>query len=133
MTEFDKIVNQAIKNVAPKIIERLNFYLQINMVLAPEGTTGRNPRKGEGTLRIITGRLLKSFQLNNKDTLTEFEVDNGELTLFYGTKLEYGYKNEKGINVPARPFFDPAIEAFEADGLKETLEDILKEIQKLMK
>lgn len=132
MLDLQNIFEQALRNVAPQIIEKLNFYLQMNMVLASPNTKGANPSRGEGTLRIITGKLLKSFQLNNSNTLSDFTVSNSELTIWFGSKLDYAPKNEYGIGVPARPFFNPAIQAFEADGLNDVLQEILKEIQKIM-
>lgn len=105
-------------------------------------------------LRIVSGRLFKSFQRGGAENI--FNISGN--TLEYGSRTFYGEIHERGatikhpgsnklqrftvggavvftrktrahnIGIPARPFLSPALADFQREDLPEMLRDLIEEI-----
>ena len=59
-------------------------------------STNRNPAKGEGTLRVASGRLFKSFQTGKEGNIAEVSIVEGAATLKIGSSVPYAAIHEYG-------------------------------------
>jgi phage gpG-like protein len=75
----------------------------------------KNPNVGIGTLRILKGNLFRSF--SKGDTNNIYRISNSGTTyeLEFGSSVKYALIHEYGgRNMPARPYFAPAIDKFKS-------------------
>lgn len=76
---------------------------------------------GAGTLRIITGRLARSFvnaadaRAGTREGIREFSISGDDIRMSYGSSVPYARKHEIGQGVPERPFLAPAYDDNEDD------------------
>ena len=144
-------------------------------------------------LRVVTGKLYRSFTVRNKENISNIEYENGRVKWEYGSALAYAQIHEKGgfikateattkkrrksktrkasaggkktylmashfwkifyktgnkyyknlalgvmkrggVNIPARPYFNPAIEDFmtaKAGGNDSVIKAVIKQVKKL--
>jgi phage gpG-like protein len=85
----------------------------------------KNPNTGEGTLRLLTGKLFRSFspKRGTLDNVYQTEITSNGFQLTYGSSVvyaaihEFGGKAGKGgaATIPARPYFFPAIKKWEQE------------------
>lgn len=106
-------------------------------------------------LRVASGRLIKSFNPASPENVAEIQVDGESLSLKYGSKVPYAAIHEYGgtishpgsskrqafvvdgrlvvtnftkphsIPIPKRPYLEPALRKFEAEGLPVFTEKLL--------
>jgi len=144
----------------PDLRPKVKSFLQTAAIILQGrvGTHMRNrdgqPRNTTATLRIVSGRLFKSFQRGASENI--FDISGN--TLRYGTETFYGEIHERGktirhpgstklqrftvggavvftrktrahnIGIPARPFLSPALQDFQREDLPEMLRDLIEEI-----
>jgi hypothetical protein len=133
-------VAKVYEKTALEFAKELHMYIGQNMVKADvvrrKGklrAVGRNPNKGAGTLRMISGKLYRSFAPKkvSDGNIFEFSVKGEGFSFSYGSKVayarihEYGGVAGNGANIPRRPYFKPAIR----DWKKNSLDDEKRKIK----
>lgn len=123
VVDLSKIYETAAKTIAADLQAYIGTYMKktsfdFDTMKTKEGR--RNPNTGEGTLRLLTGKLFRSFTPNRPslENVYQLKVTNDGFELVYGSNViyaaihEYGGKAGKGgkAAIPARPYFNPAIE-----------------------
>jgi len=123
VVDLSKIYETAAKTIAADLQAYIGTYMKktsfdFDTMKTKEGR--RNPNTGEGTLRLLTGKLFRSFTPNRPslENVYQLKVTNDGFELVYGSSVvyaaihEYGGKAGKGGKavIPARPYFNPAIE-----------------------
>ena len=111
-TELPKIMKRAMQDASMAISGYIGAYMSTRAVSAAYksgasdspfvNSTNRNPAKGEGTLRLASGRLFKSFQKGKDGNITEVEIVEAAATLKIGSSVPYAAIHEYGgtINHP---------------------------------
>lgn len=102
----DTMITQTLKKLAPFIIQKLNFYLGAEFGFRSTESSftsggaafndSGNTWSTSNELRIKSGKLYRSFSLNNSDTLTDFTIAKNGLKITYGSKLPYASIHEFG-------------------------------------
>lgn len=102
----------------------------------------RNLRTGPGSLRIVSGDLFRATEPNAKGNLTKFAVTPKGIEIDYGIDtnvVPYAYIHEYGgnagrggkVRLPARPYFNPGVQAFDREQMPKILARIDKKIRSL--
>lgn len=128
VVDLSKIYENAAKTIAADLQAYIGTYMKrtsfdSETMKTKEGR--RNPNTGEGTLRLLTGKLFRSFTPNRPSLDNIYSInksaDGFELT--YGSSVVYAAIHEYGGNagkgkkakIPARPYFYPALRKWEAE------------------
>jgi|LakMenEpi03Aug12_release.lakeMendotaPanAssembly.Ray.scaffolds.fasta_scaffold313940_4 phage gpG-like protein len=121
--DLSRIYENAAKTIAADWQSYIGTYmkkttLDLTTLKTKEGK--RNPNTGEGTLRLLTGKLFRSFSPKRETDGNIYKIDttNNGFELTYGSSVVYAAIHEYGGNagknlaakIPARPYFNPAIE-----------------------
>jgi phage gpG-like protein len=139
------------ENAAELIASDLQSFIGTKMVMTQfdfsklktkEGR--RNPNTGEGTLRVLTGKLFRSFTpKQTKDgNIYALKITEKGFEFTYGSSIAYASIHEFGGTagrggtavIPARPYFNPALrewttKKFDITKAKVKI-DIIKALQK---
>ena len=102
----------------------------------------RNTRTGPGTLRVVSGDLLRATELGGRGNIYKATTQGGVVSIEYGVDTnvipyaaihEYGGNAGRGLKtrIPARPYLRPAFEAFEREEWPNILTRIDKRIRGL--
>jgi phage gpG-like protein len=144
MLDLQKIYEKS----AYKLAADLQSYIGANMVMTKfdfskgkSKSARRNPETGTGTLRVITGNLYRSFTPKkiSQGNIYRLDVSGNNFTFTYGSSVKYAAIHEfggtagNGANIPARPYFKPAIEEWKKNKLFKFQSEIKLEIIKEMK
>jgi hypothetical protein len=129
------------------------------------------PQPTSAALRVVTGKLYKSFVPRKEGNINDITYDNGRLRWEFGSSLIYakiheeggfikskgkmegyfwsvykktknpyyknlalGVKKRGGVNIPKRPYFNPAINYFMNDskrGHEYIINNILKTVKRI--
>lgn len=133
------------EKIAHSIAADLQMYIGLNMVKTnfdfkklKSKAAKKNPNVGEGTLRIRSGNLYRSFSPKRKDAgnILEIETKKEGLIMRYGSSIVYAAIHEFGGTagkggsavIPARPYFGPGIEEWKKDKMNETVSEAKQEI-----
>ncbi len=116
--EVSGVVSEALNSAFPL----LDLYVDSFMNL------GMRPKAGNFTDKVYvnTGKLKRSFSIGASESIQELTVNNSGIVLRFGTTVPYAIFNEKGTrHIQARPFLDPAIEAYFDDDIAD-LQDVIE-------
>jgi hypothetical protein len=102
----------------------------------------RNTRTGPGTLRIVSGDLLRATERDGKGNIYKLTNQGGTISIDYGVDTgiipyaaihEYGGNAGRGLKtrIPARPYLRPAFEAFEREEWPQVIRRIDNRIRSL--
>lgn len=102
----------------------------------------RNTRTGPGTLRVVSGDLLRATERGSKGNIYKLSVQNGAVSIDYGVDTgiipyaaihEYGGNAGRGgkVRIPARPYLRPAFDDFEREEWPKVLARMDKRIRSL--
>lgn len=102
----------------------------------------RNLRTGPGSLRVVSGDLTRATEPNGPGNITKISADGTGITIDYGidTRVipyalihEYGGNAGRGgkVRLPARPYFNPGVQAFDREQMPKILARIDKKIRSL--
>lgn len=149
----DQIIG-IIKDEFQRIPDMLFFYVSDNMgedigssVFRGGGSVRgrkfpRNTRTGPGTLRVVSGDLLRATERGGKGNIYKASAQGDIISIEYGVDTniipyaaihEYGGNAGRGLKtrIPARPYLRPAFEAFEREEWPQVLGRIDKRIRSL--
>lgn len=131
-------VQKIYENAAFTYASELQMFIGLNMKRTSKAKgankkVGRNPETGAGTLRLITGKLYRSFEPKKVSNGNIFQVQKNDVsfTLTYGSSVpyaaihEYGGTAGRGAKIPSRPYIAPAV----AEWQKENLPDFGQKIK----
>ena len=138
-------LSKVYENIAHTIAADLQSFIGTRMVQTSfnfdtmkNEASRKNPNTGEGTLRIRSGNLFRSFSPNRTDAsnILRIESSREKMTMIYGSSIpyaaihEYGGKAGKGGSavIPARPYFNTSIEEWKQKKLDSTLSKAKLEI-----
>ncbi len=102
----------------------------------------RNTRTGPGTLRIVSGDLLRATERGGKGNIYKLTNQGGTVSIDYGVDTgiipyaaihEYGGNAGRGLKtrIPARPYLRPAFDAFEREEWPQVIRRIDNRIRSL--
>jgi phage gpG-like protein len=144
MLDISEIYERAAFNLAAE----LQGYIGLNMKPmsaknVKSGLVPRNPEKGIGTLRLLSGNLYRSFAPKKSSAGNIFiaTTDGNNFTFTYGSSIvyaaihEYGGRAGRGgsAKIPKRPYFAPAIKEWKKERLPEFKRELKLEIIREMK
>jgi len=138
-------LSKTYEKIARTIASDLQSFIGVHMVKTDfdfeamkSAAARKNPNTGDGTLRIRSGNLFRSFSPNRKDAQNILEIESTRegMQLRYGSKIPYAAIHEFGGTagrngsavIPARPYFYPAIAEWKAKKLDSTLSKAKQEI-----
>lgn len=128
VVDLSKIYENAARTIASDLQGYIGTYMKktsFDFDTMKTKEARKNPNTGEGTLRLLTGKLFRSFtpkrpSLDNIYTINKsengFELTYGS-SVVYAAIHEYGGNAGKGkkVKIPARPYFYPAIRKWESE------------------
>lgn len=136
------------ENSAFELASELHMYIGLNMKRTAfdfkkgkSKAVPRNPDKGKGTLRVITGDLYRSFtpkkiSMGNifvaKTTGNNFQFEYGS-SLPYAAIHEFGGIAGNGAKIPKRPYLKPAIKEWKTNRLPTFKKELKLQVIREMK
>jgi len=136
-------LSKVYEKIAETIASDLQSYIGTKMIRTnfdfdkmKSSASRKNPSTGEGTLRIRSGNLFRSFSpfQSEQGNILKVESSREKMTMTYGSSIPYAAIHEfggtagRGAVIPARPYFNPAIEEWKKEKLNSTLSKAKLEI-----
>lgn len=138
-------LSKVYENLAREITADLQSFIGVNMVATQiDKQTGknkesrRNPNVGPGTLRLMSGKLFRSFspKTSNTGNVYNLTISDSGFSLIYGSSVVYAKIHEFGgkagrngsATIPARPYFAPAIEDWKKQKYEATVLKVKRDV-----
>lgn len=138
MIDLDKVYERTAKRLSRELYQYIGLYM---VRAGKKAKRTKNPNTGQGSLRIITGNLYRSFSPKNIGAGNVFEIrrEGDSLVFNYGSRVpyaaihEYGGIAGNGAVIPARPYMRPAIQQWKRDNLGDVKSEMKQELIKEIK